>query len=53
MDPSYDPLRNFNPFHAKFNFVMNNFDELNISLKEKKTRLEEIHGRQIEKKNIQ
>lgn len=53
MDPSYDPLRDFTPFYAKVDCVMNNFDQLIFSLKEKRTRLEEVHGQQVERRNVQ
>lgn len=44
MDPKYDPLKYLSPFCAKVDFVMNNFDELKMILKEKITKLEEVHG---------
>lgn len=44
MDPSHDPTKDFTPFYAKVDFVMNNFDELKLILKEKKVKIEEVHG---------
>lgn len=45
MDPKYDPVKDFTPFCAKVDFVMNNFNELKLILKEKIAELEEVHGR--------
>lgn len=50
MDPSYDPLKEFNPFFAKIDFLMNNFEEVMLSLKDKRASLEEIHGKQAERR---
>lgn len=52
MDPSYDPTKDFTTFCAKVNFVMNNFDELILALKEKKAKLEEVHDQQVEKIHV-
>lgn len=52
MDPSYDPIKDFTPFFVKVDFVMNNFDELNLILKENKVKLEEVHGRQVERGDV-
>lgn len=46
MDPKYGPLKNFSPFCAKIDFIMNNFSELKLFLNEKISKLEEVHGRQ-------
>lgn len=52
MDPSYYQTKDFTPFCAKVDFVMNNFDELKLILKEKKVKLEEIHGWQVETRDV-
>lgn len=46
MDPKYDLVKDFTPFCAKVDFVMNNFDELKLILKKKIAKLEEVHCRQ-------
>lgn len=53
MDPRYDPLRNFTPFYAKVDFVMNIFDEWILALKEKRAKLEEAHDHQVERRRMQ
>lgn len=40
MDPKYDTLKDFSPFCAKVDFVMNNLNELKMILKEKIAKLE-------------
>lgn len=52
MDLSYDPTKYFTPFCAIVDFVMNNFDELTLALKEKKAKLEEVHDEQVERRDV-
>lgn len=46
MMDKYDPLKEFSPFYAKIEFVMNFFDELMKVLREKLVRLQEVYGQQ-------
>lgn len=40
LDPKYDPLMEFTPFHKRIDFLMSNFREIMSSLRTKKINLE-------------